>query len=118
MSRSVLRLLTVAGATCAAVGLTAVPALAHVTVSSPGATQGGFAVKLAAAASTGGTGATVSTAPAAGDAAGKGSVTGAYVLGAAGLLTGLAGLVLGLGARRRRATVGERSTEAVSTGVQ
>jgi MYXO-CTERM domain-containing protein len=72
--RSVLRLLSVAGVTCAAVCLTAVPALAHVTVDSPGATQGGFA--------------------------------------------GLAGLVLGLGARRRRATVGEHSPEAVSTGVQ
>ena len=44
MPRSHLRLVTVAGAACAAVGLTALPALAHVTVSSPGATQGGYGV--------------------------------------------------------------------------
>ena len=44
MSRSVIRLVTVAGMAAAAIGLTAVPALAHVTVSSPGATQGGFGV--------------------------------------------------------------------------
>ena len=44
MSRPVLRLLTVAAAAAAAVGLTALPALAHVGVSSPGATQGGFGV--------------------------------------------------------------------------
>lgn len=44
MSRPVLRLLTVAGAAAVAVGLTALPALAHVTVSSPGATQGGYGV--------------------------------------------------------------------------
>ncbi len=44
MSRPVLRLLTVAAAATAAVGLTALPALAHVSVSSPDATQGGFGV--------------------------------------------------------------------------
>jgi periplasmic copper chaperone A len=44
VSRPVFRLLTVAAAAAAAVGLTALPALAHVTVSSPGATQGGFGV--------------------------------------------------------------------------
>jgi uncharacterized protein YcnI len=44
VSRPVFRLLTVAAAATAAVGLTALPALAHVTVSSPGATQGGFGV--------------------------------------------------------------------------
>jgi uncharacterized protein YcnI len=37
-------LFTVAGVAAAAIGLTALPALAHVTVSSPGATQGGFGV--------------------------------------------------------------------------
>jgi MYXO-CTERM domain-containing protein len=42
VSRPVFRLLTVAAAAAAAVGLTALPALAHVSVSSPGATQGGF----------------------------------------------------------------------------
>ncbi len=44
MSRSVIRLFTVSGVAAAAIGLTALPALAHVTVSSPGATQGGFGV--------------------------------------------------------------------------
>ena len=44
MSRPVFRLLTVAAVATAAVGLTALPALAHVTVSSPGATQGSFGV--------------------------------------------------------------------------
>jgi uncharacterized protein YcnI len=44
VSRPVFRLLTVAAAATAAVGLTALPALAHVTVSSPGATQGSFGV--------------------------------------------------------------------------
>ena len=44
MSRPVFRLLTVAAAATVAVGLTALPALAHVTVSSPGATQGSFGV--------------------------------------------------------------------------
>src|SRR6185437_4740876 len=44
VSRRVFRLLTVAAAATAAVGLTALPALAHVTVSSPGATQGSFGV--------------------------------------------------------------------------
>jgi periplasmic copper chaperone A len=44
VSRSAIRLLTVSGVAAAAIGLTAVPALAHVTVSSPGATQGGFGV--------------------------------------------------------------------------
>jgi uncharacterized protein YcnI len=44
VSRPVFRLLTVAAATTVAVGLTALPALAHVTVSSPGATQGSFGV--------------------------------------------------------------------------
>ena len=44
MSRPVFRLLTVAAAATAAVGLTALPALAHVTVNSPGATQGSFGV--------------------------------------------------------------------------
>jgi periplasmic copper chaperone A len=44
VSRSMIRLLAVGGVAAAAIGLTAVPALAHVTVSSPGATQGGFGV--------------------------------------------------------------------------
>jgi uncharacterized protein YcnI len=44
VSRPVFRLLTVAAAATAAVGLTALPALAHVTVTSPGATQGSFGV--------------------------------------------------------------------------
>jgi MYXO-CTERM domain-containing protein len=44
VSRPVFRLLTVAAAAAAAVGLTALPALAHVTVSSTDATQGGFGV--------------------------------------------------------------------------
>ena len=44
MSRSMIRLLAVGGVAAAAIGLTALPALAHVTVSSPGATQGGFGV--------------------------------------------------------------------------
>jgi periplasmic copper chaperone A len=44
VSRTTLRLLTVAAAATAAVGLTALPALAHVSVSSPGATQGGYGV--------------------------------------------------------------------------
>jgi uncharacterized protein YcnI len=44
VSRPVRRLFTIAGAAAVAVGLTALPALAHVTVSSPDATQGGFGV--------------------------------------------------------------------------
>ena len=44
MSRSLIRTFTVAAVAAAAVGLTALPALAHVTVNSPGATQGGFGV--------------------------------------------------------------------------
>jgi uncharacterized protein YcnI len=44
VSRSVIRLLTVAGVAVAAIATTALPALAHVTVNSPGATQGGFGV--------------------------------------------------------------------------
>jgi periplasmic copper chaperone A len=44
VSRSVIRLFTVSGVAAAVVGLTALPALAHVSVSSPGATQGGFGV--------------------------------------------------------------------------
>ena len=44
MSRSMIRLLAVGSVAAAAIGLTALPALAHVTVSSPGATQGGFGV--------------------------------------------------------------------------
>jgi uncharacterized protein YcnI len=65
-------------------------------------------LKLAAAAPA----ATAPTAPSVGatpaattDAASKGSVTGAYVLGGLGLLAGLAGLALGLTARRRPVTV-------------
>lgn len=46
-----------------------------------------------------------SAAPAASDSATKGSVLGAYLLAAAGLVAGLAGLALGFGARRRRDTV-------------
>jgi uncharacterized protein YcnI len=37
-------MITVSGVATAAIGLTALPALAHVTVNSPGATQGGFGV--------------------------------------------------------------------------
>jgi periplasmic copper chaperone A len=44
VSRSLIRSLTVAGVAAASIGLTALPALAHVTVNSPGATQGGFGV--------------------------------------------------------------------------
>jgi uncharacterized protein YcnI len=88
----------------------------------PGAAEPDFpapTLQLAAAPNAGGTGVTASAAPApapAPAAASKGSVTGAYVLGAAGLVAGLAGLVLGLGARRRRVTVGKQSRDAVSTG--
>ena len=49
------------------------------------------------------------------DAASKGSVTGSYVLGAAGLLAGLAALVLALTGRRRRQTpAGEPTPVKVS----
>jgi uncharacterized protein YcnI len=44
VSRPVFRLLTVAAVAAVSVGLTALPALAHVTVSSDDATQGGFGV--------------------------------------------------------------------------
>jgi periplasmic copper chaperone A len=44
VSRSAIRLFTVAGVATAAIAVTALPALAHVTVSSPSATQGGFGV--------------------------------------------------------------------------
>jgi uncharacterized protein YcnI len=44
VSRSVVRLITVAAVAAVSVGLTALPALAHVSVSSPNATQGGFGV--------------------------------------------------------------------------
>lgn len=44
MSRSMIRTFTVGAVAAVAVGLTALPALAHVTVNSPGATQGGFGV--------------------------------------------------------------------------
>jgi periplasmic copper chaperone A len=44
VSRSVVRLLTVAAVAAVSVGLTALPALAHVSVSSPNATPGGFGV--------------------------------------------------------------------------
>jgi uncharacterized protein YcnI len=44
VSRPVFRLLTVAGVAAVSIGLTALPALAHVSVNSPGATQGGFGV--------------------------------------------------------------------------
>ena len=44
MSRSLIRMATVAAVASAAIGMTALPALAHVTVNSPGATQGGFGV--------------------------------------------------------------------------
>ena len=44
MARTPLRLLAVAGAAAAAVCLVAPPALAHVSVSSPGAVQGGYGV--------------------------------------------------------------------------
>jgi uncharacterized protein YcnI len=44
VSRSLIRTFTVGAVAAAAVGLTALPALAHVTVNSPGATQGGFGV--------------------------------------------------------------------------
>ena len=245
MSRAVPRLLTVVGAAVATVALTALPALAHVTVSSPGATQGGFGVvtfrvptesdtasttglkdqplafvsvkpkpgwtyevttaKLPTPATSHGvsitettsviewkatsgtpgikpgefdefqvsagllpaaesmtfkaiqtygdgkvvswieepaagstqepeypaptlalaapaTGAPVQAAPAtpaaSSDAASQGSVTGAYVLGGAGLLAGLAGLVLGLSARRRATTVEAADRQPVSTGAQ
>jgi uncharacterized protein YcnI len=40
----VIRLCTVSAVAAAAIGLTALPALAHVTVNSPGATQGSFGV--------------------------------------------------------------------------
>jgi uncharacterized protein YcnI len=44
VSRSLIRSLTVAGVAAVSIGLTALPALAHVSVNSPGATQGGFGV--------------------------------------------------------------------------
>ena len=79
-------------------------------------------LQLAAAPAAAGSGVTATAAPAAPaaadpDAASKGSVTGAYVLGGLGLLAGLTGLALGLGARRRRTTVGT-TRDAVSTGAQ
>jgi uncharacterized protein YcnI len=64
---------------------------------------------------------TVSAAPAASgsDAATKGSVLGAYVLAAVGLLIGLVGLVLGLGARRRRDNVvGVEPQPSVGAGAE
>src|SRR5439155_6693075 len=51
--------------------------------------------------------------------AGTGSVTGAYILGGLGLLAGLAGLGLGLSARRRPATVVETDQQpAVPAGAE
>lgn len=47
------------------------------------------------------------------DDAGKGSVTGAYVVGGVGLLAGLAALGLALTGRRRR-TAAEDTREPVS----
>ena len=47
------------------------------------------------------------------DGAGKGSVTGAYVVGGIGLVAGLAALALAITGRRRRSTV-ERSPKHVS----
>jgi uncharacterized protein YcnI len=44
VSGPVFRLLTVAGVAAVSIGLTALPALAHVTVTSSDATQGGFGV--------------------------------------------------------------------------
>lgn len=84
MSGPTLRLLTVAGATALAVG--------------SGVTASAAAVAPAADP----------------DTACKGSVTGAYVLGAAGLV----GLVLGLSARQRRATVEEPDRATVPTGAK
>jgi periplasmic copper chaperone A len=68
-------------------------------------------LKLAAAAAGTGTPApsstspTVSATPAASDGASSGSVTGAYVIAILGLIAGLAGLALGMSARRRGANV-------------
>jgi hypothetical protein len=46
-------------------------------------------------------------------------VIGAYVLAAVGLLAGLAGLALGLGARRRRDTVvGVEAQRSVGAGAE
>jgi periplasmic copper chaperone A len=61
-------------------------------------------LKLASAAAPrdGVTASTTPIAPASADAASKGSVAGAYLLGGLGLVAGLAGLALGLAARRRR----------------
>ncbi len=75
-------------------------------------------LKLAAAGAAS-TGSTATTAPAptaasGDDAASKGSVTGAYVIGGIGLVAGLAALALAVTGRRRRSTV-ERSPEHVST---
>lgn len=63
-------------------------------------------LKLTAAATDAGGGEAPAAAPAATDSddASKGSVTGAYVLGGAGLLAGLAALALALTARRRPPT--------------
>jgi uncharacterized protein YcnI len=70
----------------------------------------------AAGAPTTGTAAPAATAAASGDNAGKGSVTGAYVVGGVGLLAGLAALGLALTGRRRR-TATEQSADRVSSGV-
>ena len=75
-------------------------------------------LKLAAAAAEGG-GTTTTQAPAASapstpDAASKGSVTGAYVVGAAGVLAGLVGIALALTARRRHTATVSPSPESVT----
>jgi uncharacterized protein YcnI len=62
--------------------------------------------------------ATGSAAPAS-DSATKGSVLGAYLVGAAGLVIGLVGLALGLGARRRRdSVVGVEPQRSVGAGAE
>jgi uncharacterized protein YcnI len=70
----------------------------------------------AAGAATTGTAAPAATAATSGDDVGKGSVTGAYVVGGVGLLAGLAALGLALTGRRRR-TATEQSADRVSSGV-
>jgi uncharacterized protein len=62
----------------------------------------------------------VSAAPAASsDSASSGSVVGAYVVAVIGILVGVAGLAVGLGARRRGATVAPvESQRSVGAGAE
>jgi hypothetical protein len=131
----VLRAATVAGLAALLVGLVAGPAGAHVEADAEGATQAGFAVITFRVPTESETASTVglkvqlppdqplaslSVKPHPGwtssGGASSDSVVGAYVLGVLELLAGVAGLALGLAARRRPATV--EGSESVRTGVE